>query len=73
MSQVVHATTARLSSDLGRACRMTADADIYVVARNRLRFAAHKAILSCRCRVLGELIDKAVAKCSGRVGVGEFH
>lgn len=70
-SQVAHTTTARLSSDLGRACRMKADADIYLVARNRFRFAAHKAILSCRCRVLGRLIDKAVAERRALISVGE--
>ena len=68
---MAYASSARLSSDLGRACASQAGADLFLVARNRLRFAVHKAVMSCRCRVLEVLIDKTVAARDDAVRAGE--
>eukprot|EP00752_Nemacystus_decipiens_P012142 g10764.t1 len=63
-SLTAYASSSRLSADLGNACENKDGADVFVVARDRSRFLAHKAVISCRSRVLEGLL--ADASASGR-------
>lgn len=58
---MAYASSSRLSADLGRACVDKEGADMFLVARDRSRFPAHKAIISCRSPVLGKLLEDATA------------
>ncbi|CAM9662216.1 unnamed protein product [Scytosiphon promiscuus] len=58
-SLTAYASSTRLSADLGRACVEKQGADVFLVARDRSRFPAHKAIVSCRSDVLGGLVARA--------------
>lgn len=60
-SLTAYASSSRLSADLGSACVDKEGADVFVVARDRSRFLAHKAVLSCRSRVLERLLTDAAA------------
>lgn len=46
-------------------------ADVYVVARDRSRFLAHKAIISCRSEVLGGFLADATSREGKPDAVGE--
>lgn len=54
-----YASSSRLSADLGRACVEKEGADVFLVARDRSRFPAHKAVVASRSRVLGALLAGA--------------
>ena len=56
---MAYASSSRLSADLGRACVDKEGADVHLVARDRSRFPAHKAVISCRSEVLGALLLQA--------------
>eukprot|EP00903_Cladosiphon_okamuranus_P011781 g11074.t1 len=60
-SMTAYASSSRLSADLGTACVDKEGADVFVVARDRSRFLAHKAVISCRSRVLERLLGDAAA------------
>ncbi|CAM9474506.1 unnamed protein product, partial [Hapterophycus canaliculatus] len=69
-SLTAYASSTRLSADLGRACVEKEGADVFLVARDRSRFLAHKAIISCRSDVLGALVARAGTN-EGEQGVVE--
>lgn len=58
---MAYASSSRLSADLGRACVDKEGSDLHLVARDRSRFPAHKAVISCRSEVLATLIAAADA------------
>lgn len=58
---MAYASSSRLSADLGQACADKEGADLCLVARDGSRFLAHKAVLSCRSPVLGDLLTAAAA------------
>ncbi|CAN0433831.1 unnamed protein product, partial [Ectocarpus sp. 12 AP-2014] len=58
-SLMAYASSSRLSADLRRACVDKQGADLFLVARDRSRFPAHKAVVACRSAVLGDLLAKA--------------
>ncbi len=60
-SLTAYASSSRLSADLGRACVDKEGADVFIVARDRSRFLAHKAVVSSRSEVLGGLLADAAA------------
>ncbi|CAM9549795.1 unnamed protein product, partial [Ectocarpus sp. 8 AP-2014] len=60
-SLMAYASSSRLSADLRRACVDKQGADLFLVARDRSRFLAHKAVVACRSAVLGDLLAKAAA------------
>lgn len=70
-SLTAYASSSRLSADLGRACVDKEGADVYMVARDRSRFLAHKAIISCRSEVLGELLADAAVSEGKSDAIGE--
>lgn len=65
-----YASSSRLSADLGTACVDKEGADVFLVARNRARFLAHKAVISCRSGVLEGLLADADAAASEGEGKG---
>lgn len=66
-SLTAYASSSRLSADLGGACVDKEGADVFVVARDRSRFLAHKAVIACRSRVLeGLLADACGSKGKGK-------
>lgn len=66
-----YASSSRLSADLGSACVDKEGADVFVVARDRSRFLAHKAVISCRSRVLEGLLADAAAASEGKGKPGD--
>ncbi|CAB1107021.1 unnamed protein product [Ectocarpus sp. CCAP 1310/34] len=67
-SLMAYASSSRLSADLRRACVDKQGADLFLVARDRSRFPAHKAVVACRSAVLGGLLAKAAAAASSEEG-----
>ena len=60
-SLTAYASSSRLSADLGNACEDKEGADVFVVARDRSRFLAHRAVIACRSTVLEQLLADASA------------
>lgn len=58
---MAYTSSSRLSADLGRACVDKEGADVNLVARDRSRFSAHKAVLACRSPVLSGFLTAAAA------------
>ena len=70
---MAYASSSRLSADLGRACIDKEGADVHLVARDRSRFPAHRAVIACRSDVLGALLlpTEGDSGASGGDGPGE--
>lgn len=60
-SMTAYTSSSRLSADLGCACVDKEGADVFIVARDRSRYLAHRAVISCRSRVLEGLLTNATA------------
>lgn len=67
---MAYASSSRLSADLGRACVDKEGADVHLVARDRSRFPAHRAVISCRSEVLGALLLLSEGEQSDSSGGG---